>query len=103
MAKLVHKITTENPSFDSEAFRSVSVDAINLIKIMLTRDPDLRPSAEECLDSDWFHESPFTIGVLEPEDNRKASNVLDRAKSSLIDRRSLKRQGRLYVGEVMPV
>lgn len=104
MAKLVHKITTEQPSFSKEAFKSVSDDAINLIKLMLTKDPDLRPSADECLDQDWFHDAPFTIGVTEPDFlKRTTSNVLDHAKSSLIDRCSLKKQGKLNVGEVMPV
>lgn len=59
VAKLVQKITTEDPSFESEAFQSVSQDAINLINLMLAKDPDLRPAADECLNHDWFNELPF--------------------------------------------
>ena len=97
VANLVQKLTTENPSFESEAFYLVSEDAINLIKIMLTKDPDLRPSAEDCLDLDWFHDSPFKPSIDDEDMTRKGS-CLDRAQGSLVDRVSLKKQGKLNVG-----
>lgn len=104
MAKLVQKITSEEPSFDDEAFYFVSDDVMSLIKLMLSKEPDLRPSAEECLNHDWFEDSPFKpSNSLIGDIKGKQSSVLDRAKSSLVSRQSLKKAGKLNFSQVMPV
>jgi serine/threonine protein kinase len=47
VANLVRAISSEEPKFKN--FNNVSEEAINLIKLMLSKDPKKRPSADECL------------------------------------------------------
>ena len=41
-------------SFNKDEWYDTSADAINLIKLMLDKNLDTRPSAEECLNHKWF-------------------------------------------------
>ena len=51
---LIKTITTEEPSYELEAFKQVSNEALDLLQKMLTKDPNKRPSAKECLSHNWF-------------------------------------------------
>jgi len=53
VAKLVHKITTKEPNLDT-GFEDVSMEAKDLLWQMLSKSPNERPSATECLEHRWF-------------------------------------------------
>ena len=46
VARLVHKVAEEEPTFEPELWGDVSKEAINIIKLMLLKDPVIRPSAK---------------------------------------------------------
>lgn len=71
VAKLVHMITTQEITFNQESWQEVSENAKSLIKKMLNKYPEDRPSAEECLKEDWFEFQDFMPNLLEeqPFDN----------------------------------
>ena len=50
MMRIMHK----EPKFDAKIWTRISPEAINLIKKMLTKDPEKRPSSEEVMQHDWF-------------------------------------------------
>lgn len=49
-----HKILYENPSTDTPEFKTVSPEAIQLVKWMLQKDPKKRCSAREALEHIWI-------------------------------------------------
>ena len=52
---LIHLITGDyQPNYEHKAFEQVSKQAIDLLVQMLTKDPDYRPSAKQCLQHAWF-------------------------------------------------
>ena len=54
VAHLVHQITTQDLNFDSDIFKQTSKPAIDLMKKLLLKNPEERPSAEEVLSHEWF-------------------------------------------------
>jgi len=52
--EITAKIKSGKYSFDGESWNSVSSYAKNLIKKMLVRDQNKRPTAQECLEDVWF-------------------------------------------------
>ena len=56
-AEVFEKITKGEPHFKHKEFRDCSQTVINLIKLMLQRDPKNRLSAADALKHDWFKES----------------------------------------------
>lgn len=54
MPRLVKKISTEEPNFDLPAFKQVNKQALDLLKNLLKKNPQDRPSAEECLLHPWI-------------------------------------------------
>lgn len=44
----------DEPNFSGSVWSGISREAIDCIKLMLTKDPDQRPNAEEILKSKWF-------------------------------------------------
>lgn len=99
VTKSVHKITSEDPGFKEEAWSDISLEASNLIKLMLAKNPGVRPDAEMCLEHEWFHDSPFANapGSLETQ------GPLHRTTASLASRQSMKRAGTLSISQFMPV
>ena len=58
ITKLVQKITSSSPDMKEDGLiDEVSNNAINIILMMLEKNPNLRPSATECLNHQWFKES----------------------------------------------
>lgn len=54
VAKLVQDIQILEPDYSEDLFRGVSKDGLELIQLMLTKNPEARPSADECLHHKWI-------------------------------------------------
>lgn len=92
VSKLVHSILNEHPNF-SELLHDCSSEALDLVTRMLDKDPDERPSAQQCLEHPWLS-SKFSL----PSDDltlRKQKTVLMRASDNLSQRSKLKQSGKL--------
>lgn len=63
------KILEKEPDYDHDCFKGVDLKLIHLLKLMLIKDPNQRPSAKELLTHDWF-------GSTEENPLRKESNFL---------------------------
>jgi len=48
------KVLNDEPSFDSKIWRQFSPECIDLVKMMLRKDPKKRPSAQKVLENAWF-------------------------------------------------
>lgn len=61
VAKLVQQITTADIDFSDSIFNEISREALDLLHLLLTKDPNIRPSAEKVLQHRWF-----TTDIIEP-------------------------------------
>ena len=68
-------------SFNKDEWFEISEDAINLIKLMLDKNPDNRPSAETCLNHKWFK--------ICLDDNIKNLDIIKSNKAKIIDKMAL--------------
>ena len=54
LQKLALMIQEDEPDYELHAFKQVNESAIELIKAMLSKKGDDRPSAQECLNFHWI-------------------------------------------------
>ena len=72
--RLVQQITNDPVDLKDESLLDVSSEALDLIEIMLTKDPSKRPSAKECLNDLWLYEDEKINQLRKESPNRKESN-----------------------------
>lgn len=53
--QIYEKIQQAKPSFSGKVWDRVSIDCINVVKAMLTKDYEKRPSIEQVLQMPWFN------------------------------------------------
>lgn len=55
VAKLVEKITSEEIDFTDQVFDEISKNGLDLLKLLLIKDPEKRPSADDVLKHKWLN------------------------------------------------
>lgn len=63
-----------------DEWSEVSKDAISLIKLMLIKQPDKRPTAEECLNHQWLKQS------LNNNQSKESEAAMTKNKNQIIDK-----------------
>lgn len=63
-----------------DEWSEVSKDAISLIKLMLIKQPDKRPTAEECLNHQWLKQS------LNNNQSKESEAAMTKNKKQIIDK-----------------
>ena len=75
MERTIVKIMHDEVNFNSYLWFSVSDSLKNLIKKMLQKDLNLRISAEEALNSDWFYPLSKISLQLNPTNTEALTNL----------------------------
>lgn len=61
--EITERAATAKLEFSQNAWEQVSAQAKNLITKMLSKEPDDRPTAAECLTDQWFHQLRTKMGM----------------------------------------
>jgi serine/threonine protein kinase len=98
MPQLIMKIKLNEPNYDIESFNNVSEEAIELLKLMLLKDPEARPSANECLKHSWLSTELDTDESTFIRRNRSLNKInklssLNLAVQKLNQRKTMKELG----------
>lgn len=87
LQRLVHMIQKEEPDFELQAFKQVDPSAIVLLKKMLSKDPEYRPTAEQCLKFAWLlnEQSDKYDDVLDLPQNQRSEKRIQESKISSLE------------------
>lgn len=85
MKEVVKTIQNEELKFPDETFKFVSNEAKDLISLLLQRDPEQRPTAEEALEHAWFCMNPARRKSDVQCSEEKLDNVEERSSKPLFE------------------
>jgi calcium-dependent protein kinase len=86
---VLDSVKRARPQFDKQEWKSISAEAKQMIKALLTRDPSSRPPAGESLQQPWLSQACETASQSKQVTNLTVSNLKNFAVANKLKKASL--------------